>query len=149
MAIGLSTFANHPNYWQFLDVELIKFDVWTSVVIYKSRDDLVFPSSGMTSSPLPVIQMTTCSCPCPEGPLNVRNLARTSCPLPVIQMTKSLDSENVSLSGSRPRDAFDFNNPAAKIVATILSPRRRQLLGRAALSESPVVNIVIEVSQLP
>ena len=75
MAIGFSTFANHPKDWQFLDFELSEFDVWTFVVTYKSRDDLVFPSSGMTSIPLPVIQMTMRSCPCFDDPLEVHNLA--------------------------------------------------------------------------
>ena len=49
MATGLLTFANHPKDWQFLKVELSEFNVWTCVVPYKSQDDLVFSSSGMTS----------------------------------------------------------------------------------------------------
>ena len=54
MATGLSTCANHPKDWQFLDFELSEFNVSTFVVPYKTRDDLVFSSGVMTSSPLPV-----------------------------------------------------------------------------------------------
>ena len=36
---------------------------------------------------------------------------------PDIVEAESLDGENLSLSRLRPRDAFDFNNPGAKIVS--------------------------------
>ena len=80
MAIGLSTLANHPNDGQFRDFKLSVLNVWTwwssaSLRLLRfllkrqdssllKRQDFDPSSSGMTSSPLPVIQMTTGSCLC-------------------------------------------------------------------------------------
>ena len=51
-----------------------RVDTWTVVATYKSQED--FSSlSGMTSRPLPVIQMTMGSCLCSDGPFNVHFLA--------------------------------------------------------------------------
>ena len=76
--------------------------VKSTLGVSKCEDDNILSPSGMTSSPLLVIKMTMGSCPCCEVLLRFVTWRRTSCPLPVIQLTEGLDSENPSLSGSRP-----------------------------------------------